>query len=109
MDLVLRNDDRSGVAVVHVSGELDLATIPRFRDHLARLAASRRGQRVLVDLDGLVALDGAGAGALVTGLAVVAAAGGDVELVCTSPEILDTLRLCRLDRVFTIHSAAAPT
>ena len=102
MDLVVRHLDHGGVPVVSFAGELDLTTVPQARDALVQAAAMHPGQTVVVDLDGLTFLDSMGLGVLVGGLRLVRGGGGDVVLVCSTPRLLDTLALVRLDRVFEI-------
>ena len=70
-------------------------------------AALHPGQTVVVDLDGVTFLDSIGLGVLVGGLRRVRAGGGDVVLVCSTPRLLDTLALVRLDRVFEIFPSIA--
>jgi anti-sigma B factor antagonist len=107
MDLVLRAFEHDGVPVLTLGGEMDLATLPRLRMHLSRLAADHPGTTVLVDLDGVTAIDDTGLGALVGGLSRAVATGGDLQLVCSSERLLEQLRTCRLDRVFEIHATLA--
>lgn len=49
---------QSGTIVLHAEGEVDLVTAPMLGDAIA--ASYRAGPRVIVDLDGLRYLDGAG-------------------------------------------------
>ncbi len=51
------------VATVTVHGELDIATAPRLTEQLLTVAAAHP-ERLVLDLDGLVLLDSAGARAL---------------------------------------------
>ena len=107
MDLVLSAAKHDGVPVLSLTGEVDLATLPRLRDGFVRLAADHPGTTALVDLDGVAAIDDAGLGALVGGLRRMVATGGDLEVVCSSARLLEVLRSTRLDRVFTIHPSIA--
>jgi anti-sigma B factor antagonist len=106
MDLVLVAAERDGVPVLAVHGEIDLATVPRLRNQLVALNASYPGVTLVVDLDGVSALDATGLGVLVGGLGQRRWSGGDLVLVCASPALRDHLALCRLDRVFEIHETA---
>jgi anti-sigma B factor antagonist len=104
MDLVLRETDHDGVPVLSLSGEVDLATVPRLRDRLVQAAADHPGVTLIVDLDGVSLLDSAGLGVLVGGLRRMRSAGGDLALVCSSPTIAEIVTVTGLDRVFTIHA-----
>jgi anti-sigma B factor antagonist len=92
-----------GLVVVAMAGELDLATMPRLRDRLVRVISEHPGETVVLDLDGLSAIDDAGLGALVGALRRARVHGGDVSLVCASAELLKLFALTRLDRAFVIH------
>ena len=62
------------------------------------------GARIVVDLEAVGFLDSAGLGILVGGLKRARTAGGELELVCSSHDVLKPLEITGLDRVFTIHS-----
>jgi anti-sigma B factor antagonist len=95
--------DVGGLVVVAIAGELDLATMPRLRDRLVRVISEHPGMMVVIDLDGLSAIDDAGLGVLVGALRRARVHGGDIELVCSSAELLELFALTRLDRAFVIH------
>ena len=107
MDLIVRHLESAGVPVVSVTGEVDLATVPRLRDALAVAAIDHPGQRVAVDLDGVTMLDSAGLGVPVGALRRMTASGGDLVVVCSTRRLLDLLAQCRLDRVFEIRASLA--
>jgi anti-sigma B factor antagonist len=107
MDLVLRDHLEGQVPVLSIAGELDLATAPRLRDRLVRLAAEFGGTRLVVDLDGASLVDSIGLGALVGGMRRMRARGGDLVLVCTSQRLVDLLALTRLDRAFDVYPSIA--
>ena len=96
--------DADGAVIVAMAGELDLATVPRLRDRLVRVISEHPGELVVLDLDGLSAVDDAGLGVLVGALRRARVHGGDVCLVCTSVELLELFALTRLDRAFAIHA-----
>jgi anti-sigma B factor antagonist len=95
--------DADGLVVVAMAGELDLATVPRLRDRLVRVISEHPGEMVVLDLDGLSAVDDTGLGVLVGALRRARVHGGDVSLVCTSAELLEVFALTRLDRAFVIY------
>ncbi len=90
-------------AVLQVSGEIDLATLPSFRDHLLRAVDLHRGERVWVDLDGVTALDDSGLGMVLGAAARAREAGGEVALVCTGERLLHRFALSGLDRAVEVH------
>lgn len=66
----------------------------------ALVGAIERGRRVVLDLDHLPVLDNPALRGLITLLRRVRAAGGELVLQVTRPELRSTLSLTALDRVF---------
>ena len=85
--------DEAGVKVIHVAGELDIATAPRL---CARLDANRAGRnpRVLVDLTDVDFCDSTGLRALLGAASEVRAHGGRFAIVC--PPAGDVARLLEI-------------
>ena len=106
MDLRLTTDSVGGVPVLGVSGELDLATLPQFRNALVRLVSDASGARVAVDLDGVVALDDTGLGILLGAAGRARESGGDLVVVCSDERLRARLALLRFDRAVTVVDAA---
>ncbi|HVF14708.1 MAG TPA: STAS domain-containing protein, partial [Acidimicrobiales bacterium] len=97
-----RTDD--GV-VVKIEGELDMATAPRLRDELLRLADE--GVRLLTaDLSDMSFVDATGIGVLVGGLQRQRAGGGDLVLRSPRPTATKVLVLTGLDRAFVVEDMA---
>lgn len=92
-------------AVLWVDGEVDLATLPRLRNALARLVVDHPGELVAVDLSAVTVLDDSGLGVLMGAAAHARANTGDVALVCAPGRLRDRLALTRLDQALTV----APT
>jgi anti-sigma B factor antagonist len=65
MDLGLSISQRGEVPVLAITGEVDLATVPRLRDQLVRIASDHPGVPVVADLDGVTFIDSTGLGVLV--------------------------------------------
>ena len=103
MDLRLDLTVHGDVPVLSLQGEVDLATVPRLHDRFVAVSSAHPGQVLVLDLDGVTSIDDAGFGTLLGGLRRLTAYGGDIIAVCTSEALLDQLRQCRLDRVFTVH------
>ncbi len=90
--------------MLSVSGEVDLATVPRLRDRLVRLATEHPGAIVVVDLDGVTFIDSAGLGVLVGGHRRLRARGGALHLVVSDPRLVELFSSSGLDAVLTIHA-----
>ena len=68
----------------------------------ALVAAVERGRRVVVDLDQMPVLDNTAIRGLILLLRRVREAGAELMLHVTRPELLATLSLTALDRVFEV-------
>jgi anti-sigma B factor antagonist len=90
--------------VVAVSGEIDVYTAPKLREHLIDLVAG--GQyHLIVDLEAVDFLDSTGLGVLVGGLKRVRTHEGSLDLVCSQDRILKIFRITGLTKVFAIHAS----
>lgn len=104
MDLGLELSERDGYSVLAVSGEVDVATVPRLREQLHGLVAQGDTQ-IVVDLDNVEFLDSTGLGVLVGALKRVRSSGGELYLVCTQPRIRKVFEVTGLTKVFSIHDS----
>jgi anti-sigma B factor antagonist len=100
-DLAITVERGEAATLVVLRGDLDVATAPDLRECLVEIIDERA--RIVIDLETVGFLDSAGLGILVGGLKRARTAGGELELVCSSHEILKPLEITGLDRVFTIH------
>ena len=104
MDLGLELSERDGYSVLAVSGEVDVATVPRLREQLHGLVA-QGDTSIVVDLDAVDFLDSTGLGVLVGALKRVRSSGGELYLVCTQPRIRKVFEVTGLTKVFSIHDS----
>ena len=104
MDLGLDVQERDGFAVLAVSGEVDVATVPRLREQLHGLVAQGSNQ-IIVDLDSVDFLDSTGLGVLVGALKRVRSNDGDLHLVCTQARIRKVFEVTGLTKVFQLFDS----
>lgn len=109
MELLGRLTTLDGRPLLHLRGEIDIATLPALRDHLTRAISLHTGVPLFVDLDGLDALDDTGIGMLLGAAGQARAHGGDLVLVCTSERLLARFAVTRLDRAITVVASAVST
>ncbi len=105
MDLRLTTTQVGDHIVVSLSGIADLSTIPTLHDSLRRVCLDHPGQTLLIEVDGLIALDDAALGLLLGAAAHARQSGGDVELVCTDERLRQRLATTRFDRAVTIRDS----
>ncbi|HEY5664510.1 MAG TPA: STAS domain-containing protein [Ilumatobacter sp.] len=94
--------------VVVLAGVADLSTTPTLHQHLHRASADHPGRTLVVDLDGLIALDDAALGVLLGAAAHAREAGGDLALVCTNDRLRARLITTRLDRCIALRDRITP-
>ena len=104
MDLGLDVTERNGYAVLAVSGEVDVATVPRLREQLHGLVA-QGSNKIVVNLDGVDFLDSTGLGVLVGALKRVRSNDGDLFLVCTQPRIRKVFEVTGLTKVCSLFDS----
>lgn len=88
------------VQVVVVEGEVDLETSPQLRKVL--MGAVSKGNGTIVDLSGVPYMDSSGIACLVEAYQKARTAGGRFVLAQVGDTVLSTLKLAKLNRVFTI-------
>jgi anti-sigma B factor antagonist len=89
----------AGAGVVHVSGELDLASAPTLEEAIADLSTDP----VVIDLSDCTFLDSAGMRVLLTGARELADAGRTLRVVTADPRILRVLEITAVDTLIAVH------
>ncbi len=89
--------------MLQVSGEIDLATLPYFRDQLLRAISLHDGATLFVDLDGVTALDDTGLGMLLGTAGRAREQGGDLVIVSNNERLLERFELTRLNRALEVR------
>jgi len=108
VDLVARASTVGGRAVLNISGEIDLATVPRLHDALTRFVASAEpGATVVVDLDGVYICDDTGLGVLLGAASRARATGGELVVVCSPGSLRERLAQTRFDRAVAVAPSVA--
>ena len=89
--------------VVAASGELDLQAAPELRDLLVRLIDLGQTELV-VDLSEVTFIDSTTIGVLAGRQRQLRDVDGELRLVCTNPDLLRTIEISGMGRVFEVHS-----
>jgi anti-sigma B factor antagonist len=94
----------SGVTVVTVLGEVDVATAPTLRQALLRASTESVGPpRIVIDLAGVDFLDSTGLGVLLGGLKRVRAKEGALVLARAEPHVRKVFEITRVIEILPIH------
>lgn len=102
MELICDLNSVGEQPVLQVSGEIDLATVPYFRDQLMRAVGLHSGATLAVDLDGVTALDDTGLGMLLGAAGRAREQGGDLFIVTNSERLRARCALTGLDRAVKV-------
>lgn len=103
--LVLQYRLDGGVAVVRVSGEVDVATCGLLRDGLLRVVGDEYYRGVVVNLAGVNFIDSAGIGVLVGVWHRARASDGSMALAVPSRQVQGILEITGLTKVFPIFNS----
>lgn len=98
-------EDRDGTIVVAVSGEVDVATAPDLREHLASIAESGDGRPVVVDLSGVTFIDSTGLGVLISTRKRCEDDARPLAIVIVEPRILKVFEITGLTELFAIYAS----
>ena len=93
-----------GVRVVALRGELDVATVPAFRDALTPAAEDSTVHTLVVDLVEVTFIDSTGLMTLLNALRRLVRRGGRLVLACSNPTVLRLFEATRTDATFEIVS-----
>jgi anti-sigma B factor antagonist len=91
-------DDRPERVQIRLAGELDLATVPQFRQVVD--AHARGGQTMVIDLRAVEFIDSLGLAALVRARHRALARGARLQLVAPPESVYAVFTLTRLDALF---------
>ena len=89
-----------------MTGEIDMATAPRFRQRLLAVI-SAGAQDVVIDLSEVDFIDSTGLGVLMGAAKRVRSSGGDIRLVMKGSRLAELIELTRLDRVLDVFDSVA--
>lgn len=90
------------MAILAISGSVDLTTAPSLRDRLAELIDDGR-LCIILDLTGTDFLDSTGLGALVAALKRLRMKSGEIRVVGAGGHVRKVFEITSLDRVFPLH------
>lgn len=82
---------------------LDASEAVEFKDHLIQQIATGK-IRLLLNLSEVTFIDSSGLGAIISALRRVGVKG-DVKLCCVPDQVMEMLRLCRLDKVIEVFDS----
>ena len=94
-------EESPGVAVIALSGELDLYTCPEFKTQLLQVIEDG-AKLVVVDLTETTFIDSTALGVLIRGLERLKTQDGRLVVACSDPNIVKIFEVTGLDRIFSV-------
>jgi anti-sigma B factor antagonist len=101
VELVHAGDD---VAIVALTGEVDIYSAPQFKETLVR-GIDEGARHIIVDLAAVTFIDSTALGVLVSGAKRVRPQNGTLDIVCSDENITRIFEITGLDRIFGIHAS----
>lgn len=102
MSLQLSTEQRGNVAVVGITGGVDLYSSPQLRKEILKLV-NARDARLLVDLGKVTYMDSSGLATLIEGLQHINRNNGRMAVTGLRDAVKEIFELTRLDTVFSIY------
>jgi anti-sigma B factor antagonist len=99
---VTTEEPDAATRVVALRGELDVATVPSFRDVLNALAEDEGVKLICVDLVEVTFIDSTGLMTLLNALRRVVRREGRLVIACNNPTVLRLFQATRTDATFEI-------
>ena len=93
--------------ILHVEGTLTAGAGERGLREIIRQTVAEGMRTVIVNMEGVTAIDSSGVSDLASAHLVLANSGGGLKLCCLSKKLRDIFVVTRLDSVFDIHESEA--
>jgi anti-anti-sigma factor len=106
MELIVRQESVDGAVLLRVAGEIDSSNVGEFAERLATAIpqdCDDPSRPLVVDLQDVTFFGSAGLNAVLACHEKGTANGATVRLVATKPEVLDPIRVTKLDSVLALY------
>lgn len=102
--LQLSHRFEQGIPVVDVDGEIDVYTVPKFKEHLSQIIEEGH-THLLINLNNVQYMDSSGFGALLGATKRLRPEGGTLGLVGSNQVITRMLKITRLNTIFDMFDS----
>jgi anti-sigma B factor antagonist len=96
-------EEKSGVVILRVNGELDALVAPQLKDRLMKLIELEK-KSFIIDFEGLVHINSLAMGILRGRLKEIREKDGDIKLIKLNNHIATIFEMVGLDEIFEIYS-----
>ncbi|MBU1084388.1 MAG: STAS domain-containing protein [Candidatus Omnitrophota bacterium] len=97
----IRSENKNGISVVRVEGNVDIITSPEFKKYLDKIAVSG-SKTIVVDLGKVDYMDSSGLATLVEAYKNIKRSGGAIKLLKLSSKVKGLFEITKLDKLFQI-------
>ena len=97
----VRHEDRNGITVCYVAGEIDINTSPEIKKVFDRLIGSKKG-RLIINFKDVSYVDSSGLATLVEILKGLRSYGGKLKLTNLSTKVKNLFEITKLEKLFDI-------
>ena len=94
-------ENKSGLAVCYVEGEIDINSSPAIKKSFDKLIAAKT-QKIVINLSGVTYVDSSGLATLVEILKNMKAYGGRLRLTNLSSKVKSLFEITKLEKLFEI-------
>lgn len=95
-------EEKNGVVILRVNGELDALVAPQLKDRLMKLIELEK-KSFIIDFDGLVHINSLAMGILRGRLKEIREKSGDIKLIKLNNHIATIFEMVGLDEIFEIY------
>ncbi len=99
--MAVKTEQKSGLMVCHIDGEIDINTAPDIKRAFDRLL-SKKEPKIVINLTKVTYVDSSGLATLVEILKNMRTYGGRMRLTNLSPKIKSLFEITKLERLFDI-------
>lgn len=102
----VKQEEKNGVSVCNVIGEIDINTAPQIKKTLDKLIGAKK-QNIVINLKDVSYVDSSGLATLVEVLKGMRAYGGKLKLTNLSTKIKNLFEITKLEKLFDIEPEEA--
>lgn len=104
--MALKTEDKNGLVVCYVDGEIDINTSPDIKKNFEKILA-RKAPKIVINFSKVTYVDSSGLATLVEILKGMRTYGGKMRLSNLSPKIKSLFEITKLEKLFDIMADEA--
>ncbi len=104
MDIKIGSKDIKGGSLLSIQGEIDVYTSPKVKEAINALIDQNK-YSIIVNLEEVRYIDSTGLGVLIGALKKLREHNGNINLVCSNPQIKKIFQITGLVKIFGIYKS----